>query len=325
IGLSELTHPPVYYLLTSLPLRLLHHLDVTTLLYIGRGVSLLLFLLFILVAAGITHELAPVEHPLRWAVPLALALFPPFVSQMTALNNDVGAVLAFSFFLWAAVNTIRGGLSHPRLLWLVGAALLALFTKSTAAVALGFLPLVVLLALWRWRGWQWRWFWLAVAPLPLLLAVGLFTWDDAAYWYREEWQGAQRSPTRVASHQSPFGAHALHLKVSSDRIERRLLNPLSPEQVEEVGGQTVTVGGWIWATRETQAFTPGLVVSPQGTRDLNVQSEVITVTTTPSFVARRYPIPADAGKVYYLFWGKLPGAPEESLQLFLDGAFLLVE
>ncbi|MBA3530942.1 MAG: hypothetical protein H0T73_03320, partial [Ardenticatenales bacterium] len=85
IGISELPHPPVYYLLVSLPLRLARHLDFTTQLYLARSVSLLMFLLIILIGAYFARSLTGADHPLRWLLPLCMALLPPFVNQMTAV------------------------------------------------------------------------------------------------------------------------------------------------------------------------------------------------------------------------------------------------
>jgi hypothetical protein len=156
IGITELGHPPAYYLLVSLPLRLIGHLDITSQLYVARSVSVLLFVLVIAIAAGLIADLTPRGHVLRWAVPLTAALIPPFVDLMTAVNNDVGAVAIFSLFLWGAVRTIRFGLSWPRLAWIFGTALLAAWTKNTAAIAIPLALLAGLVAFWIQRGWRWR-------------------------------------------------------------------------------------------------------------------------------------------------------------------------
>ena len=72
IGLTELDHPPLYYLLIAVPLRLVRQADVRTQLYVARGVSLLLYLVTIACAWGVGMDLRP--SSLSLCVPLSLAL-----------------------------------------------------------------------------------------------------------------------------------------------------------------------------------------------------------------------------------------------------------
>ena len=65
---------------------MVQHLDITSQLYVARMVSLLLFLLTIAIAGALARDLTPPRHMLRWAVPLGLALMPPFVDVMTAVK-----------------------------------------------------------------------------------------------------------------------------------------------------------------------------------------------------------------------------------------------
>ena len=109
LGVSEFDHPPAYYALIALPLRVLRHTDVALQLYLGRSVSLLLYLASIGIAYGLLQEWVPPGHSMRWAVPAAMALLPGYVDLMTAVNNDAGAVVALSFFLWGAVRAIVRG------------------------------------------------------------------------------------------------------------------------------------------------------------------------------------------------------------------------
>jgi len=51
---------------------------------------------------GAAREITIPNHPLRWMVPLTLALLPAFVELMTAVNNDVLACAVFSWDFGAA-------------------------------------------------------------------------------------------------------------------------------------------------------------------------------------------------------------------------------
>ena len=53
IGISELVHPPLYYLTIAVPLRIFRHADVQTQLYVARGVSLLFYLITVACAWGL--------------------------------------------------------------------------------------------------------------------------------------------------------------------------------------------------------------------------------------------------------------------------------
>ena len=323
IGPSELRHPPAYYLLVSLPLRLTHFLPVASQLYVARTVSLLLFLITVTVTLGLMRDLTPAGHILRWAVPLTLAGMPPFVDIMTAINSDVGAVLVFSLFLWGAVRTIRFGVTWRRATWVIGTALLALLVKNTAAPAVVLLPVVFSIAAWVHRRWRWRWLilgWLA------LLAAGLvvvFELNDAAYWYRWREAAIQAAPTRVHDPAAPVGPHAVALE-SRSRDERRVLStPILPADVAPLAGHQVTVGGWIWANRAATIRGVGLNIGQQGSQDLNPVSRPVTVTTEPRFVAWTFELPADTAALHFIFSGASVAPTTEWLRVRLDGAILV--
>jgi len=195
IGISELGHPPFYYLLAALPLRLVRHSDIPAQLYLARLVSLILYLCSIWVGYRLVGELAAPGHPLRRVVPGTMALLPAYTNLMTAVNNDVGAVVVFALFLWGAVRMIRRGFSWLRLLWLVGTAALCVWTKNTASVAIVLLPLALALALFRQvrKGWLWAGF--LAAGVSLVFA--LFTWGDRRGTYLRRRQAPPAGAHRV--------------------------------------------------------------------------------------------------------------------------------
>ena len=102
IGVPEVGGEPAYYFLASLPLKFMHHTDIIFQYYAARLVSIILYLLILLVVWYALGEVFAEDHPLRWMVPVFLALLPAFVDVMTAVSNDVASVLASSLFLWAS-------------------------------------------------------------------------------------------------------------------------------------------------------------------------------------------------------------------------------
>jgi hypothetical protein len=325
IGISELRHPPLYYALVSLPLRLARATDITAQLYLARAVSLLLFLLTIASAALLSGELTPPGHPLRWAIPLALSLPPPFVALMTGVNNDAGAVWMLALFLWLGVRTLRRGLSWPRGLGLLVTAALCALMKSTGAVALLLLPVVLGLALWQRRGWRWRWLAGAGAGVLVVAGLALADWHDAAYWYFPEPRPAQSPHSRLASPAAPHGAALLTLAIPVDAAASpQLISPLLPAAVRALRGRPVTVGGWLWADRPASGAYLALIVATADAPERVGLTQPLTVTTSPRFVAWHATVPAGAREIFFVVAAPpLPGAPPAALQLFLDGAVLV--
>lgn len=254
-GYSQLDEPPLYYLLAAVPMRLLDPLDVVAQLYAGRLASLALYLLTILAAWGVAGELVARSSPLRWALPLSVALLPGFTDLMTSLNNDVGAAAVFSVCLWGSVRLARRGLGLAGLALGGGAALLAVFTKSTAYLAVPVFGLALAFGLLRgaWRRLAW-----GGVGLGLLagLAAG-FAGGDAAVWARST---AQAVSTRAAVPGAPHGRFALRLEVAPQSYPGpvQLQQLLPPGTVESLQGKTVTLGAWMWSDRPAQLRTPAL-------------------------------------------------------------------
>jgi hypothetical protein len=323
IGTSELGHPPAYYILVSLPLRLAAHLDITSQLYIARAVSLLLLLVTVAAGAGLMRDLTPDGHSLRWAVPLAIALLPPFVDLMTAVNSDAGAVAVFSLFLWGATRAIRFGLSWRRVAWLFGTALLAVATKNTASVALLLVPFVCLLAFWVRRGWRWRGLLVSGIGIAAAMLIALVSWGDAADWYRGADVVSQDATTRLETPSAPFGSHAIMLETPAGVGARHLVNPLLPRDINRLAGHTITVGGWLWADRAATVSAPCLVYQTPDMSMAVTADHLIQLTTTPTFVSWTFAAPQRTYLLSYAIYAAAPAAGEPPLQVFLDGALIV--
>ncbi|GAC1543791.1 MAG: hypothetical protein NVS2B7_17740 [Herpetosiphon sp.] len=300
LGFSELDHGPAYYLLISLVLRLVRQLPITTQLYAARFVSLGLFVLTVVAAGGIASNLFKPRHPLRWALPLCIALLPSLADIMTAVNNDVGAICVFTCFLWAAVWTIRSGLTFKRIVVVSSLALLAPFVKNTAALAILLLPLVLLLALWVQQRWPWRYALVLGATAVIMLVMVFMGWGDAANWYRWPNSAFQSAPTRV---NVGTGVHdyAVMVETRPNSPERYLLNPIIGTDLAAAVGQTVTIGGWVWSDQPVTATVPALLMSPRGSKELRTLTRPISITTTPTFRSWTLQVPPSTGTLYYAF------------------------
>jgi hypothetical protein len=268
-------------------------------------------------------ELLPMRHPLRWAVPLILLLLPPFADIMTAVNNDVGAIFGFSAFIWLAIRTIGRGPTWLRAGMLVLVAALAASTKNTAGFALILAPVALTLAVWQHRGWQWRWLMLSGAIVSCLILLSTFTWGDAATWYRDTQGELQSSATRVSLPEAPHGSYAIQLEAPPANTERGLINPLLQTDVHQLAGQQVTFGGWIWASRPTNAAALGLDYSYTGSTSIALATQPLTLTTTPVFVAWTTRVPTDSEHLHYRLEAAQLTADEQVVQIFLDGAVLV--
>jgi hypothetical protein len=280
IGFSELRHPPFYYMVTAVPLRLIRHADVAFQLYVARGVSLALFLLSMWIATRVVGELTPEGDALRWAVPGMVALLPGYVDLMTAVNNDIGATVVFSLFLWGAVRLIVRGVTVFRVAWVMGAAALCVWTKNTASVAVIVAPLALLLA---GVPEAWRRTWAGMLVLGLALVGLTFTWGDAAVWYRKT---AQDAGTRQEMDGVPLGAHALALEATEDDPRGEVSQPLLREDVDALRGRTVTLGAWVWATRPITTRSPMIADGRQTTwRPVEVGMEPTFQTVTATVAA----------------------------------------
>ena len=336
LGFTQFDNRPLYYRLAAIPLRLFSHLDLASQVHLARMVSLLFFLLAIASAAGAMSELVVPGHPLRWAVPLSMAFLPPFADIMTAVNNDAGAFAMFTLFLWGSVRMIRRGISPFLGLWVVGAGILAFIMKNTALMSLPLIPVAFVLAGWRQQNWRWRWLGLGVGVMGVMGLVFSLQGGDARYWYHwDAWgsQTIQSQPSRQrtvattmqAAINAPVGDYAVAVTVDPAAKYYRLLNPLPAAAMQEIAGQTVTIGGWFWIDSHLDdpltVAGPKLLWSESGTQSFGSNTDPITVTETPTFHAVTVQVPESAAVSYFALFGD-PGKATlaEPIQLLVDGA-----
>jgi hypothetical protein len=313
IGISQVDDPPFYYLLVSLPLRLMSSWDMTWQLYVGRLVSLSLFLTSIIAAWGIMKELVPAGHALRWMVPISMALLPGYTDLMTAVNNDVGATILFSLFLWGSVRMIRHGFSLRHFLWVISAAILCYWTKNTVILALPLLGLVMLVSLFRDQ-WQWVPWVLLISGIPVILMTA-FSWGDALLWIRSP-NFLQTNPTRLFSAQSPLGRYVMRMEIAPNEPLPEIFQLLPEDQIKLLRGETVTLGAWVWAT---QPLTVNAFTLYDGQQSF---SRAIQIDRSPAFFALSAVIAADASHARVTLAPGNPGSLEANT-IFYDGLVLV--
>jgi len=323
IGYSELGHPPGYYALAAIPLASFPYLDVTSQLYLARMVSVVLFVATVAIAWGIAKELTSPDDPLRWCVPLIVALLPTFADVMTSVNSDVGAVFALSLFVWGALRLILRGPSVGRLGWVLGSAALCMAMKNTAMYGVALVPVAILLALFaRWQ-WRIRWLLLGLCGLIAGILLALFGWGDASTWYRSDTALTQPTASRAASEQAVLGRYAFVLDADSSSPERRLVYPLRDAAVSALAGKTVTLAGWVWATREVQLAPLSLDVASKGSATFQRLGRSVMVSTQPTFFAQALTLPTDSVRAQATLTAALVTPEDPGLRVYFDAVTLV--
>lgn len=218
VGISQRVHPPVYYMLVALPVRLTQYLSIETQLYVARFVSLGLYMLTVLVAWQLGRLVAPDQPILQMTVLLLLIMTPAFAQMMTAVNNDVLVNFSMACVLLGCVYLIRDGL-RPLSLALVALSLIvAIGSKRTAVV--GIIP-VALTLLWvlhrepiRWHTWV-----MAVSVVLLIAGCGTFEYAPAV-GSEGTWHLFQARPWLVELDQAYLRLHVDHTIQSLSDWER---------------------------------------------------------------------------------------------------------
>jgi hypothetical protein len=316
IGYSQLDDPPLYYIVAALPVRLLRGESVTLQMYAARMVSLGLYLVTILIGWGLVGELVTDKHPLRWMVPTTLALLPGFTDLMTAVNNGAGAILVFSFFLWASVRLIQRGATLFGTVLVLAAAVLCFWTANTTWIAIPLTPVVLLFTLLRGR---WRLFAWTLFLVTILIGLGaIFKWGDAATWYRRT---VQTSPTRVKNSLAPLGEHAFRLDLSPENgSQSSIQQPLPIETVRALDNSKVEIGAWIWSSQPMVALLPSLTCFCGGKNQVLMRE--IESGTEPQFFWFSTNIPANVINM----WVTLATPTDEKINqgaIFYDGLILI--
>lgn len=308
----QIGEPILYYLLASLPLRGLPTDNVVIQLYAARMVSLVLFLIAILAGWGLTTEITPPRHPLRYMVPLTMALLPALVDLMTAVNNDVSAVVAFSLFLWGSTRLIRRDFSLWTLLFVLFTTGLCIFTKRTAYIAVPLLGIVMLFTIFRGRFRRLAWGLMILAGIAGILAV--FSWGDATLWYRNTYQSF---PNRNST-AGVVGDSAFYIQLQPDKSPAKLVQILPVETAKLLSKQPLTLGAWIWASQPLEFNSAQFSVFDR----YQTFGQTIAVDEIPRFYAFQFKPKGNTSRAWVILEPGKKLAVEQPVDVFYDGVVL---
>ncbi|NJC95332.1 MAG: DUF2142 domain-containing protein [Anaerolineae bacterium] len=317
IGIPQHTQYPFYHLLASVPLRFLPDIEFDAQLRVVRLVSVLLFLLTLWLAWQALGEILPKDHPLQWLTVSFMALLPGLANIMTSVNDDAGAVLAFTLFLWICLRLLVRGFSWRDGLGLALSVVLCVGMKNTAwpAIPLGLVAL--LFSVFRNK---FRWLpWVVLGSVLLIAPFVFFRWGDAELWYRSI---NQPDATRAQVGKSVVGNHALYLSFSENNVPL-VSQIISIPDMRPLRGQRITIGAWMWADRQIKARIPDLEMKIHHGGVYREPSKYVTLTTVPTFYSLTFRIPLDAESGILRVW-PLPALDEENPQvsIYLDGIVL---
>ena len=313
---SQLRDRPAYFILTAIPLFFLRYADVTTQLYVGRLFSLFMYLSTLIIAYRLMTELTSEKSHLRWMIPVSIALTPAFTDLMTAINNDVGATLAFSLFLWLGTRILIHGFTPLRLLTFVGVTTICYFTKINVIIAVPLAAILLILLITRApKPWKWL-------PIPFLLGIliigGLtaLSWGDTAYWYRNSPIAQQDLPTQIKTADAPHERSSIQIRVSTQEKQKLVLSqPIEASTVNRLRGDPITLGAWVWASEPLEIRSPALWV------DGNYLAKQSRITTTPTFLAVSGTIPKNT-KLIRIVLDPQVQSIDQSVTIYYDGIVL---
>jgi hypothetical protein len=306
---SQKSDPPLYYLIASLPLRVLKDAPVEAQLYAMRFVSLCFYLLTIIFGWGITRELTAGGHALRWMVPLSMALLPGLVDIQTAANNDTAGIAMFTLFLWGSVRLLKER-SWLNVIWVVNSAITCALVRSTTILALPLSGVVFLFALTP-RELR-KWLWVVGAVAAVMFGMLAFRWGEAQFWYHQS--GGDEGATVEAG--DAIGGKRV-FRVSNAGGKERIVHVLSGEDTFGRGYSPLTLAGWIWADRPVTIQTPKLHLRASGTE----YGSEIQVQQTPTF----YTLTIHPEGTVYRSWVSFEviEAGNQSVTVYLDDLMLV--
>jgi len=306
---------PAYYLLVSLPLRLIKHSDITFQLYVSRFVSLSLFLTTLYLSHLTSSLLFGKDHPLAWMIPTFIIFLPSFVDIMTAVNNDVAAITSFSFFVWISIAIIKKGLSLKSLGILIIAVTLSVLSKSSAWLVAPLGLSVVVLGLLKGKSIKSL---AAICLIGLIIGIALvfsFNTSAPAFFYATS---DKYIPTRTVTNKSPVGQVSI-VQERQAWLWQGFNYTIPPAEFLKINAQEATLGAYIWADQPTVIQFPKIGCSGE-TKMTSFTNTKIELSTHPQFFAFSSNIPE---KDKSLCWVQFYPTQDENNRVYWDGIVLV--
>lgn len=297
IGITQLTDPPLYSIIEAIPLYFLRGSPVDLQLHVGRMASLLFFLLTIFCACELVDELTPENHPLRWMIPLFIALLPGLAEFMSAIN-DIGAAIGLASLWYLLAIRLIKRFTYRDTIFITALTIAGYFTQKILYPLFIYLPLILILSILpkklKYLGW---------VAAAMIAIVGLFAsmgWGESAFWLRNNYQNF---PSRVQTNQNQV-KYALKGQMVPDSGWGQGDPPWNPgffqilpyDEGLSLRGKTVTIGAWMWADQKVRAYGPAI----NSLINFNNQwagFNLIPIGQDPRFVTEVVQIPADAQRV----------------------------
>jgi len=313
IGISQTDDLPVYYFITSLPLRLFKYTDITFQLYVVRFISLLLFLFTVCLGFQSTRLVFGKEHPLTWMASVFLALLPAFTDLMTAANNDVAAIAFSSLFVFSSVLILKNGFSIKNFIILSISTGLCLFTKSTAFVVFPMFVIVVFMGLTKKISAKIKAIILVLVSFAAVLF--LFSWDQQSpsYFYANS---DQQLPKRSLVSNTPVGEYAI-VQDNQRYSNQGFFLTIDEKGINRELENSMTVGFWAWADIPSEINMPVLKIN---NKDISLSAERLTLTSKPTFYSFLVNIPTPVN----LAWMQIFPTTNPGNHTYWDG-FILVD
>ncbi len=139
---------PAYYVLQAVFQIVLRPATIEAQVWLARSVSVLLAVVVAWLAYLTIRQGFPHDRLLALGTPLVMALIFAYSDLMSAISNDVGAVVAITLLIFAAVLAIRQGLRIEAVILVAVSAVLCYLTKTSAWIGLPLAAFGLLLALW---------------------------------------------------------------------------------------------------------------------------------------------------------------------------------
>ena len=192
--------------------------------------------------------------------------------------------------------------------------------KHTALVALGLVPVVILMAFWAQRRLAWRWLIGAALALIGLGLIATIQWKQPALWYRAPVAAPnqpQQATARMRTAAAPLGSYVFALSIPAGAQPVPIYAPLV--DVRSMLGQQVTIGGWIWADRPALIASPALLTTAISALSRQTTSLPLQVTPTPTFFSLAITLPNTLDIVSFVFPAQVLATEPTALQVYLDG------